>query len=76
MKPIVIIEYGAGNVYSVAKAVERLGYPAICSGEPAVLCDAEKVIFPGVGQASAAMSPVKARGLELCIYWAFALACN
>ena len=67
MKPIVIIEYGAGNVYSVAKAVERLGYPAICSADPAVLCDAEKVIFPGVGQASAAMSQLKASGLDLCI---------
>lgn len=61
---IVIIDYGAGNVKSVQFALERLGYKAICSNDPEVIKNADKVIFPGVGEAQSAMIEIKKYGLE------------
>jgi glutamine amidotransferase len=67
MKEVVIIKYGAGNLFSVRAAVERLGYPAIITDDPAVIRSASRVIFPGVGQARSAMEQLRARGLERLI---------
>ena len=67
MSKIVIIDYGAGNVRSVQFALERLGYEAICSNDTAVIESADKVIFPGVGEASSAMEEIKRQGLEKVI---------
>jgi glutamine amidotransferase len=64
---IVIIDYGAGNVKSVQFALERLGYQAVCSNDPDVIRDADKVIFPGVGEAKSAMEEIKKYGLEKVI---------
>lgn len=64
---IVIIDYGAGNVKSVQFALERLGYQAVCSNDPDVIRDADKVIFPGVGEAKSAMKEIKKYGLEKLI---------
>lgn len=64
MKPTVIIEYGAGNVFSVATAVERSGGLAVCTDDAAVVRRAGWVILPGVGQAAAAMRQLRARGLD------------
>jgi len=61
---IVIIDYGAGNVKSVQFAIERLGYSAICSNDAAVIQAADKIIFPGVGEASSAMLEIKKYGLD------------
>jgi glutamine amidotransferase len=61
---IVIIEYGAGNLFSVEAAVKRLGYTAVVSDDPAVIVRADKVIFPGVGQAKQAMNRLIACGLD------------
>lgn len=61
---VVIIDYGAGNIFSVGKALERLGQKATVSGKAEEIRKAGRVIFPGVGQASAAMACLKARGLE------------
>jgi glutamine amidotransferase len=61
---IVIIDYGAGNVYSVMTAIERLGYKAVLSSDKNEICTADKVIFPGVGQASSALAELKNRGLD------------
>lgn len=52
---LVIIDYGAGNVKSVQFALERLGYNAICSNDASIIEAADKVIFPGVGEAQSAM---------------------
>lgn len=60
---IVMIDYGAGNIFSVLTALKRLGYEAIVSKDPEVITSADKVIFPGVGQASAAMKQLKNTGL-------------
>ena len=64
MKEVVVIDYGAGNVQSVKFALERLGYKGVLSANPEVIAAAERVIFPGVGQAEAAMSALKAAGLD------------
>jgi len=64
---IVIIDYGAGNVKSVQFALERLGYKALCSNDPEVIRSADKVIFPGVGEAQSAMKEIKKFGLEKLI---------
>ena len=64
---IVIIDYGAGNVRSVQFALERLGYEAICSNDAKVIESADKVVFPGVGEAKSAMEEIKKFGLDKVI---------
>ncbi len=64
---IIIIDYGAGNIKSIQFAVERLGYEAILSNDETVIRNADKVIFPGVGEASSAMRKLRASGLDALI---------
>ena len=64
---IVIIDYGAGNIQSIKFAIERLGYTAILSSNPSEIKTADKVIFPGVGEASSAMKKLKESGLDKLI---------
>ncbi|MFK2820283.1 imidazole glycerol phosphate synthase subunit HisH [Flavobacteriaceae sp. LMIT009] len=64
---IVIIDYGAGNIKSIQFAFERLGYHAILSSDPEVIQKADRVIFPGVGEASNAMAKLKKSGLDKLI---------
>ena len=64
---IVIIDYGAGNIQSIKFALERLGYEGILSHDTAEIKAAEKVIFPGVGEASSAMKKLKSTGLDKLI---------
>lgn len=60
---IVIIDYGAGNVKSVQYALNRLGINPILSEDKEVILKADKVIFPGVGSAGAAMKQLQEDGL-------------
>ncbi|MCS7019401.1 MAG: imidazole glycerol phosphate synthase subunit HisH [Cytophagales bacterium] len=64
---VAIVKYNAGNTQSVIYALNRLGVEPVVSDEPEVLQSADKVIFPGVGEASTAMSYLKARGLDTVI---------
>jgi glutamine amidotransferase len=64
---IVIINYGAGNIQSIMFAVERLGYKAVLSNNPDEIKSADKVIFPGVGEASYAMKMLQESGLDSLI---------
>ncbi len=64
---VVIIKYNSGNVCSLANALERLGIRPILSDEPDELISADKVIFPGVGEAGNAMKYLKEKGLHLII---------
>lgn len=64
---IVIIDYGAGNIQSIKFAIERLGFTALLSHDPQEIRDADKVIFPGVGEASSAMKKLKESGLDTLI---------
>jgi glutamine amidotransferase len=64
---LVIIDYGAGNIKSIQFAFKRLGYDAILSNNPEEIKAADKVIFPGVGEASSAMKMLKSSGLDALI---------
>jgi imidazole glycerol-phosphate synthase subunit HisH len=64
---IAIVKYNAGNIRSVQNALKRLGYDSIITDEAADLRKAEKVIFPGVGEASSAMSYLKEKNLDKLI---------
>ena len=63
----VIIQYNAGNIQSVLYALERLGVEATVTDNVAAIQAADKVIFPGVGEASTAMQYLKVRGLDQTI---------
>ena len=64
---VVIIRYNAGNICSVDYALKRLGVGAEISADPAVIRSADKVIFPGVGEAETTMEHLKATGLDKLI---------
>ena len=61
---IAIIEYNAGNATSVKHAVERLGYRCTITNRADEIKSADKVIFPGVGEAASAMAYLRATGLD------------
>ena len=64
---LVIIDYGAGNIKSIQFAFKRLGVNAVLSNNPKEIQSADKVIFPGVGEASSAMKMLKESGLDALI---------
>jgi glutamine amidotransferase len=64
---IAIVKYSAGNIKSVQNALIRLGYKSIITDDPSELISSEKVIFPGVGEASSAMLYLRERGLDRII---------
>ena len=61
---IAIIKYNAGNVQSVQYALQRLGYRAIVTDDHDEINNADKVIFPGVGNAYSAMQSLKENKLD------------
>lgn len=61
---IAIVRYNAGNIRSVINALERLGVSPLLTDDPKELQQADKVIFPGVGEASSAMQYLRERGLD------------
>jgi glutamine amidotransferase len=61
---VVIIKYNAGNVRSVNFSLQRLGINAITADSPEEIMNADKIIFPGVGAAGAAMEYLKEKNLE------------
>lgn len=64
---IAILKYNAGNVQSVQNAIQRLEYETVVTDDVMVLEAADKVIFPGVGEASSAMAYLKDKGLDKVI---------
>jgi imidazole glycerol-phosphate synthase subunit HisH len=64
---IAIIQYNAGNVQSVLYALQRLGIDAVVTDDPEEIAGADKVIFPGVGNAASAMEYLKKAGLDKVI---------
>tara|TARA_R110001632_G_scaffold45215_7_gene114879 strand:- start:3219 stop:3800 length:582 start_codon:yes stop_codon:yes gene_type:complete len=64
---LVIINYGAGNIKSIQFAFKRLGVDAILSSNAEEIKAADKLIFPGVGEASSAMRMLKESGLDVII---------
>ena len=63
---IAIIKYNAGNVASVMYALDRIGQKYQWTDDEEQIKNADKVIFPGVGEASTAMAYLK--GIESCIW--------
>jgi glutamine amidotransferase len=61
---VAIIDYNAGNTASVINALNRVGVEACMTDDPYTLRSADKVIFPGVGEASTAMKLLKAKNLD------------
>jgi glutamine amidotransferase len=64
---IAIIKYNGGNVKSVQNALERLGFDSVITDDFELIKNAEKVIFPGVGEASSTMQVLKEKGLDQLI---------
>ena len=64
---VTIINYNAGNVQSVKFALERLEVQAELTDDPETIRSADKVIFPGVGEAANTMAYLKAKGLDQLI---------
>lgn len=61
---IAIVKYNAGNVLSVTHALRRLGVEPCLTDDPHELSVADKIIFPGVGEASTAMKYLREKGLD------------
>lgn len=64
---IAIIKYNGGNVNSVQNALKRLNAESVITDDPEIIRKADKVIFPGVGEASSTMKILKQNGLDLLI---------
>ena len=64
---IAIIKYNAGNIRSVQNALKRLGYSSIITDDKNEIAGADKVIFPGVGEAGSAMRNLKEKELDKLI---------
>lgn len=64
---VAIVKYNAGNIYSVVHALKRLGVEPILSDDPEVLSSADRVLFPGQGEASNAMRYLQEHRLDQII---------
>lgn len=64
---VAIVKYNAGNIFSVINAVKRLGIEPLWTDDAELLAKADRVIFPGQGEASNAMSYLRSRGLDRVI---------
>ncbi|MBQ3630522.1 MAG: imidazole glycerol phosphate synthase subunit HisH [Prevotella sp.] len=65
--PIAVVKYNAGNICSVMNALHRLGVEAVLTDDADQLRQAERVVFPGQGEAASAMSYLRAHGLDTVI---------
>jgi glutamine amidotransferase len=65
---IAIIDYRAGNLRSVQRALRHLGLPCIITADAQKIAEADRVIFPGVGAAGKAMEIIRSAGLDLTIH--------
>ncbi len=61
---VAIVKYNAGNIRSVDHALKRLGVEAVITDDHELIASAERVIFPGVGEAAGTMKHLKERGLD------------
>jgi len=64
---IAIIDFGAGNLFSVANACKNLGYNPVLTADEKIISRSDKVIFPGVGNAISAMKRIRQKGLDKVI---------
>ena len=64
---VAIVDYGMGNLHSVSKAVERLGYESLVTGDAQQILAADSVILPGVGAFGDAMEHLRSTGLDAVV---------
>ncbi|AIQ15409.1 imidazole glycerol phosphate synthase [Paenibacillus sp. FSL H7-0357] len=64
---VAIVDYGMGNLHSVSKAVERLGYESLVTGDAGEILAASSVILPGVGAFGDAVEQLRSSGLDLVV---------
>lgn len=64
---VAIIEYNAGNIYSVVHALKRLGVEAVLTRDKDVISSADRVLFPGQGEAGTTMKALRETGLDALI---------
>jgi glutamine amidotransferase len=64
---VAVVKYNAGNIYSVMNALKRLGVEPLLTDDAAMLRQADRVLFPGQGEASNAMNYLRAHGLDQVI---------
>ena len=64
---VAVVKYGAGNIFSVVHALQRIGVEPLLTDSPEELCSADKVVFPGQGEASSAMHYLRQRSLDKVI---------
>ena len=69
---IEIVDYGAGNLTSVQRALNFLGVPSRITPDPEHIKNAERIIFPGVGAAGSSVATLRQRGLDEALKTAFA----
>lgn len=68
---ITLLDYQAGNLTSVQRALHHLGIPSRITADPEEVLHAERIIFPGVGAAGAAMRVLQERGLDAALKESF-----
>ncbi len=68
---IIIVDYEAGNLTSVKRALDYLKIDSVITPDPNIIRNAEKIIFPGVGHAASAMSTLTQRGIDSSLHEAF-----
>lgn len=69
MKPkTVVVDYGIGNLYSVARALETVNSEVIISSNPNIIKNAERLVLPGVGSFSKGMSELKSRVIDEALH--------
>lgn len=68
---IAIVDYGGGNLTSVARAVSHLGFTPLITGDGDRIRSADRIIFPGVGAAGSAMAAMVRDGIDLAMIDAF-----
>lgn len=64
---IALIDYGAGNLFSVQQAFRRIGAETVVTADPTEIGTAERIVFPGVGHADTAMKSLRKSGLDAII---------
>lgn len=64
---VVMVKYNAGNIFSVMHAFQRIGVSPVLTDDAEEIASADRVVFPGQGEASTTMTYLKARGLDKVI---------
>lgn len=64
MKPLVIVDYGMGNIYSVQSALNYIGIESVYTNDPSIILDSDHILLPGVGSFRVAMNNIHHLGLD------------